>query len=105
MIVKKIFLATLVVFLLGLKPVFSMDTQESNISIEDVNKLRNCLRGEAEFYLITVNLNSDQFEDKKGLISDLQNGVNRNYCTDNSSFVDKSIKINFLDFYKESQLN
>lgn len=105
MIVKKILLATLVVFLLSLKPVFSMDTQESKILIEDVNKLRHCLRGEAEIYLITANLTSNQFEDKKALISDLLDVINRNYCADNSPFIDKSIKTNFTNFYKESSLH
>ena len=82
-----------------------MESQESLILIEDVNKLRHCLRGEDEIYIITANLTSNQFEDQKGLISDLQNGINRNYCADDLLLIDKSIKTNFTNFYKESSLH
>ena len=94
----------LVVFL-SLKSVCSMESQESLILIEDVNKLRHCLRGEDEIYIITANLTSNQFEDQKGIISDLQNGINRNYCADDLLLIDKSIKTNFTNFYKESSLH
>lgn len=94
----------LVVFL-SLKSVCSMENQESLILIEDVNKLRCCLRGEAEIYLITANLTSNQFEDKKALISDLLDVINRNYYADDLSLVDENIKINFSNFYKNSPLN
>ena len=65
------------------------------ITASDVNKLRHCLRGEAEIYLITANLTSNQFEDKKALISDLLDVINRNYYADDLSLVDENIKINF----------
>ena len=72
MLLKNIFLTVFLVVFLSLKSVCSMESQESLILIEDVNKLRHCLRGEDEIYIITANLTSNQFEDQKGLISDLQ---------------------------------
>ena len=100
MILKNIFLTMFLVVFLSLKSVCSMENQESLILIEDVNKLRCCLRGEAEIYLITANLTSNQFEDKKALISDLLDVINRNYYADDLSLVDENIKINFSNFYK-----
>lgn len=105
MIVKNIFLAMFIVTFFSLKSICSMDNQESLISIEDVNKLRHCLRGEGDIYLITANLTSNQFDDKKDLISDIQAGINRDYFAENLDCVDKSIKGNFLNFYKESKLD
>jgi len=78
----------------------------TSIGIEDMAELFSAFEGKNKLYVVTVNLNEDQFvEEDQEKMNDLYNLSLKNYDDENLDFVDNKIKKDFLEYSKESLKN